>query len=87
MFSALSSGTTEEIRFNHRLLVVLLCAIVTVLLGWQATRLPGRISRARGFSLRQSAVAAGQRGWKRQPFGGVIKPGILPGMPCGRRSG
>ena len=29
---------------------------------WQATRLPGRISRARGFSLRQSAVASAQRG-------------------------
>ncbi|MBI3368417.1 MAG: MMPL family transporter [Burkholderiales bacterium] len=34
------SGTlVERALFNHRLVVVLLCALVTALLGWQATRL------------------------------------------------
>ena len=48
-------------------------------------------ARARsGFSCRQRIVARGQRGWNRQPAGGVIKPGMLNrrypagGVPDGR---
>jgi len=37
-FDPRSGSLVERALFNHRLLVVLCCAIVTVLLGWQATR-------------------------------------------------
>jgi predicted RND superfamily exporter protein len=38
-FDARSGSLIERALFNHRLLVLLACALVTVLLGWQATRL------------------------------------------------
>ena len=38
-FDARSGSVFERLIFNHRLAVVLLCALATVLLGWQATRL------------------------------------------------
>ena len=38
-FDPRSGSLVERALFNHRTIVVLLCAIVTVLLGWQATRL------------------------------------------------
>ncbi|MYM81855.1 MMPL family transporter [Duganella sp. FT50W] len=38
-FDPASGSLIERLLFNHRWLVVLACALVTVLLGWQATRL------------------------------------------------
>jgi len=38
-FDPRSGSLIERALFNHRLIVVLLCAIVTALLGWQATKL------------------------------------------------
>ena len=38
-FDTRSGSLVERALFNHRIVVVLLCALVTVLLGWQATRL------------------------------------------------
>nr|WP_319563633.1 MMPL family transporter [uncultured Rhodoferax sp.] len=38
-FDSRSGSIVERALFNHRLIVVVLCALVTVLLGWQATRL------------------------------------------------
>lgn len=38
-FDPRSGSLIERALFNHRALVVLLCALVTVLLGWQASRL------------------------------------------------
>ena len=38
-FDAQSGSFLERLLFNHRLVVVLLCAIVTVLLGYQASKL------------------------------------------------
>ncbi|MGR6805468.1 efflux RND transporter permease subunit [Sphaerotilus natans] len=38
-FDPRSGSLIERALFNHRWAVVLLCAVVTVLLGWQATRL------------------------------------------------
>jgi len=38
-FDRESGSWVERMLFNHRRVVVLLCALVTVLLGWQATRL------------------------------------------------
>ena len=38
-FDAASGSLVERVLFNHRLVVVLVCALVTALLGWQATRL------------------------------------------------
>jgi len=38
-FDRRSGSLIERALFNHRLLVLALCALVTVLLGWQATRL------------------------------------------------
>jgi uncharacterized protein len=38
-FDPRSGSLVERALFNHRLVVVVLCALVTVLLGWQATRL------------------------------------------------
>jgi predicted RND superfamily exporter protein len=38
-FDTRSGSLVERALFNHRLVVVMLCALVTVLLGWQATRL------------------------------------------------
>jgi predicted RND superfamily exporter protein len=38
-FDPRSGSLVERALFNHRLIVVVLCALVTVLLGWQATRL------------------------------------------------
>lgn len=38
-FDPRSGSLLERALFNHRAIVVLLCAIVTMLLGWQATRL------------------------------------------------
>ena len=37
-FDPRSGSLVERALFNHRLFVVLCCALVTVLLGWQATR-------------------------------------------------
>ena len=45
---------------------------------WQATLLPGRYSRSSGRSVRQRSTAIGQRGWKRQPDGGLIGLGTSP---------
>jgi predicted RND superfamily exporter protein len=38
-FDPRSGSLVERALFNHRLVVVVLCALVTLLLGWQATRL------------------------------------------------
>jgi predicted RND superfamily exporter protein len=38
-FDPRSGSLIERTLFNHRAIVVLLCALVTLLLGWQATRL------------------------------------------------
>lgn len=38
-FDPNSGSLVERMVFNHRLIVVLLCALVTALLGWQATKL------------------------------------------------
>jgi uncharacterized protein len=38
-FDPRSGSIVERALFNHRLIVVVLCALVTALLGWQATRL------------------------------------------------
>lgn len=38
-FDPRSGSLIERALFNHRLIVVLLCAILTALLGWQATKL------------------------------------------------
>lgn len=38
-FDPRSGSIIERLLFNHRLLVVVLCALVTLVLGWQATRL------------------------------------------------
>ncbi|PXW97521.1 hypothetical protein C7444_104123, partial [Sphaerotilus hippei] len=38
-FDRQSGSLVERALFNHRLIVLLVCALVTVLLGWQATRL------------------------------------------------
>jgi len=38
-FDPRSGSLVERALFNHRLIVVVLCALVTVLLGWQATQL------------------------------------------------
>ncbi|MBI5721673.1 MAG: RND family transporter [Burkholderiales bacterium] len=38
-FDARSGSLVERALFNHRLVVVVLCALVTALLGWQATKL------------------------------------------------
>ena len=38
-FDPRSGSLIERALFNHRVIVVLLCALVTALLGWQATRL------------------------------------------------
>ena len=38
-FDTRSGSLIERALFNHRAVVVLLCALVTALLGWQATRL------------------------------------------------
>jgi predicted RND superfamily exporter protein len=38
-FDPRSGSLIERALFNHRLVVVVLCALVTALLGWQATRL------------------------------------------------
>ncbi|MDD0809226.1 MMPL family transporter [Curvibacter sp. RS43] len=38
-FDARSGSAMERLLFNHRLWVVLLCALATLVLGWQATRL------------------------------------------------
>lgn len=38
-FDPRSGSLVERALFNHRAIVVLLCALATVLLGWQATRL------------------------------------------------
>ena len=33
-----------------------------------------------GFCPRQTSMALGQRGWKRQPAGGAMRLGTVPGM-------
>jgi predicted RND superfamily exporter protein len=38
-FDRQSGSRIERVLFNHRLLIVVLCALVTVILGWQATKL------------------------------------------------
>jgi predicted RND superfamily exporter protein len=38
-FDRRSGSLVERALFNHRLVVLLICALVTLLLGWQATRL------------------------------------------------
>jgi len=38
-FDRQSGSWVERLLFNHRLVIVVLCAIVTALLGWQATKL------------------------------------------------
>ena len=37
-FDTRSGSIVERALFNHRLVVVVLCALVTLLLGWQAQR-------------------------------------------------
>ena len=43
-FDPSSGSWLERLLFNHRLLTVGLCALVTLILGWQATRLELRAS-------------------------------------------
>ncbi len=38
-FDSRSGSLIERLLFNHRLIVVLLCTLITAFLGWQATRL------------------------------------------------
>ncbi|MDZ4126109.1 MAG: RND family transporter, partial [Hydrogenophaga sp.] len=38
-FDTRSGSLVERALFNHRAIVVVLCVLVTLLLGWQATRL------------------------------------------------
>jgi len=38
-FDPRSGSALERLLFNHRLAIVFLCAVVSILLGWQATRL------------------------------------------------
>jgi predicted RND superfamily exporter protein len=38
-FDTKSGSLIERLLFNHRLLVVIACALLTILLGWQATKL------------------------------------------------
>jgi len=38
-FDRHSGSWVERTLFNHRLVIVVLCAIVTAILGWQATKL------------------------------------------------
>ena len=45
---------------------------------WQATKCPGRSSRNSGSSTEQFSWAMGQRGWKRQPVGGLRGLGTSP---------
>jgi hypothetical protein len=45
---------------------------------WQAARRAGAISRKAGASVRQRAIAKGQRGWKWQPDGGSSGEGMSP---------
>src|SRR4029077_10752749 len=45
---------------------------------WQAVKRSGFTSRQAGSSVRQCGMALGQRGWKRQPVGGLIGLGISP---------
>ena len=46
---------------------------------WQATKWPGAISRKGAISTLQMSSAAGQRGWKVQPGGGLMGDGTSPG--------
>ena len=38
-FDSRSGSPVERLLFNHRLIVVILCALITAVLGWQATKL------------------------------------------------
>jgi hypothetical protein len=56
---------------------------------WQLTAWPGSTVTGTGLTSRQTSMAFGQRGWKRHPAGGVMRLGIVPGMPssaCSRRT-
>ena len=39
-FDAASGNRLERLVFNYRAIVLLLCALMTLVLGWEATRLP-----------------------------------------------
>ena len=45
-FDPRSGNALERLVFNHRLWVVLLCAVLTVILGFQATKLEINASRS-----------------------------------------
>lgn len=56
-FDTRSGSIVERALFNHRLVVVVLCAIVTVLLGWQATRLQLNASFEKTIPTRHPYIA------------------------------
>jgi hypothetical protein len=42
----------------------------------------GEISWSSGDTVAHCAIAFGQRGWNRQPLGGLMALGTSPGMSC-----
>jgi predicted RND superfamily exporter protein len=55
-FDTRSGSLVERLLFNHRLVVVVLCALVTVLLGWQATKLELNASFEKTIPSRQPFI-------------------------------
>ena len=55
-FDPRSGSLVERALFNHRWIVVLLCALVTVALGWQATRLQLNASFEKTIAAQHSYV-------------------------------
>ncbi len=51
---------------------------------WQAATCPAPARHSVGTSAAQRGSANGQRGWKRQPEGSAVSPGITPGMAPSR---
>ena len=56
-FDTRSGSIVERALFNHRLVVVVLCALVTLLLGWQATRLQLNASFEKTIPTRHPYIA------------------------------
>ena len=56
-FDPRSGSLVERALFNHRLIVVILCAIATVLLGWQATKLQLNASFEKTIPTRHPYIA------------------------------
>src|SRR5215216_2929469 len=62
----------ENSRRSHNSYLIYDCA------RWQATQWSGLTSRKAGSWWAQMSIATGQRGWKRQPFGGLSGLGTSP---------